>query len=81
VLCIFFLAENLNFESQTNKQNLKITLEWKIVLGVQQKLGLLEQQMSLLIAMEFLSLQPADFSSNRNVALCARSLRQPCFRS
>jgi len=48
---------------------------------VQQKLGLLEQQMSLLIAMEFLSSQPADFSSNRNVALCARSLGQPCFRS
>jgi len=48
---------------------------------VQQKLGLLEQQMSLLIAMEFLSLQPADFSSNCNVAHCARSLGQPCFRS
>ena len=78
LLCIFFLAENLYFESQTNKQkNLKMTIESKIAFGVQQKLGLLEQQTSLLMALEFLSLQPANFSSNRNVALHARSLGPP----
>jgi len=38
------------------------------------KLGLLEQQRSLLIAMEFFSLRLAKFSSNRNVALiCSQS--------
>ena len=54
-----------------NKQteNLKITLEWKVAFGVQQKLGLLEKWTSLFIAMEFLSLRPANFSSNRNVAM------------
>ena len=54
-----------------NKQteNLKITLEWKVAFGVQQKLGLLEKRTSLFIAMEFLSLRPANFSSNRNVAM------------
>jgi len=79
VLCIFFLAENLYFELQTNKQtkNLTITLESKIALGVQQKLGLLEQQASLLIALESLSLRPANFSSKHNVALHARSLGPP----
>jgi len=41
------------------------------------KLGLLAQQTSLLIAMEFFSLRPANFSSNRNVALHARSLGPP----
>jgi len=45
VLYIFFLAENLYFESQTNN-----TLESTIALGVQQELGLLEQQTSLSIA-------------------------------
>jgi len=41
---------------------------------VQHRLGLLEHQTSLLIAVEFLSLRPANFSSNRNVALHACSL-------
>ena len=41
---------------------------------MQKKLGLLEQQMSLSIAMEFLSLRPANFSSNRNAVLHSRSL-------
>jgi len=44
---------------------------------VHQKLGLLEQQTCLLIAMEFLSLRPANFSSNRNVALHPRNLGPP----
>jgi len=44
---------------------------------VQKKLGLLEQQTSLSIAMELLSLQPANVSSNRNAALHARSLGPP----
>ena len=45
---------------------------------MQKKLGLLKQQTSLSFAMEFLSLRPATFSSNRNVALRARSLGPPC---
>jgi len=49
----------------------------KIALGVQQKLGLLEQQTSFLIAMKFLSLRPANFSSNRSVALHAAVLDHP----
>jgi len=44
---------------------------------MQQKLDQLEQQISLLIAVEFLSLRLAKFSSNRNVALHARSLGPP----
>jgi len=44
---------------------------------VQQRLSLLEQQTSLLIAVEFLSLRPANFFSNRNVALHARNLEPP----
>jgi len=58
----------------------KITLESNIALGVQQTLGLLEQQTSLIIAMEFLFLQPANFSSNRNVSLHACSLGPPWTR-
>jgi len=54
VLCIFFPAEHLYFESQTNRKLKNLTLESKIASGVQQKLGLLEQQTSLLIAMDFL---------------------------
>jgi len=61
---------------QTNTK-LKITLESKVALGMQYKVGLLEQQTSLLIAMECLSLGPANFSSNCNVALHARSLGPP----
>ena len=78
-----FLAENLHFGSQTMKQKnfkVKINLESNIAFGVQQTLGLLEQQTSLLIAMKFLSLQPANFSSNPNVTLHARSLGPPCSR-
>ena len=41
---------------------------------MQQKQGMLEQKMSLLIVMEFHSLWPANFSSNCNVALYAHSL-------
>jgi len=44
---------------------------------VQQKLGILEQQTCLFIAMEFLSLRPTNFSSSRNLALHARSLGPP----
>jgi len=73
VLCIFLLAENIYFESQTNRTFTNY-LESKIALGVQQKLGLLEQQMSLLAPMEFLFLRPANLSSNRNAALHACSL-------
>jgi len=58
-------------------ENLKITLQSKIPLGVQQKLGLLQQQTSLLITVEFVSSRPANFSSNCNVALNARSLGPP----
>ena len=56
---------------------MKSILKSNIALGVQQILGLLEQQTSLPIAMEFLPLRPANFSSNRNVALHARSLGPP----
>ena len=62
---------------ETENFEVKITLESNIALGVQQTLGLLEQQTSLRIAMEFLSLRPANFSSSRNVALHARSLGPP----
>jgi len=58
----------------------KITFESNIALGVQQTLGLLEEQTSLLIAMAFLFLRPANFSSNRNVALQAHSLGPPLTR-
>jgi len=70
---MFVICESAFFESQTNKQieNLKISLESKIASGVQQKLGLLEEQTSLSIAMEF-SLRPANFSLNRTVALHTR---------
>ena len=47
---------------------------------MQQNLGLLEQQTSLLIAMEFLCLRPANFFSNCNVALHTRSLGPPWFK-
>jgi len=47
---------------------------------MQQKLVQLEQQMSLLTAVEFLSLQSTNFSSNCNVALRPRSLGPPCTR-
>jgi len=40
--------------SRKQTENLKITLESKIALGVQQKLGPLEQQTSFLTKMEFL---------------------------
>jgi len=46
---------------------------------MQQKQGMLEQKMSLLIVMEFHSLWPANFSSNCNVALYAHSLILPWF--
>jgi len=46
-------------------------------LGLQQKLGPLEQQTSLLTTIEFLSLWPANFSSDRNAALHACSLGPP----
>jgi len=74
-LCTFFLTENLY---ETENFEVKITLESNIALGVQQTLGLLEQQTSLRIAMEFLSLRPANISANRNVALHARNLGPPC---
>jgi len=60
--------------SRKQTENLQITLESKIALGVQQKLGLLQQQVSLLATMEFLFLRPANLSSNRNAALHAWSL-------
>ena len=41
VLSIFILSENISCELQTNNRNLKITLESKIALVVQKKLGLL----------------------------------------
>jgi len=56
----------------------KITLESKVALGVREKLGLLEQQTSLLTTMDSLFLQPQNFSSNRNAALHACSLGPPC---
>jgi len=61
VLCIFLLAENMYF-SRKQTENLKMSLESKIALGVQQKLGLLEQQTSLLTTKEFLFLRLANFS-------------------
>jgi len=48
---------------------------------MQKTLGLLEQQTSLSIAMEFLSLWPANFSLNRNVALDACRLGPPWHRT
>ena len=44
---------------------------------MQQKLGVLEQKTSLLIAMEFLSLPPANFSSHRNVTFMLAVLDHP----
>jgi len=79
--CVVYLfSSRISLFSVANKrtENLKITLESKTALGVQQKLGLLEQQTSLLIVMELLYLRPANFSSNRNVALDARGLGPPC---
>ena len=73
VLGIFFVAENLYFESQTNRK-LKNYLRIKIALGVQQKFGLLEQDS---LAIEFFSLQPTNIPSNRNVALHACSIGPP----
>jgi len=48
--------------SRKQTENLKMSLESKIALGVQQKLGLLEQQTSLLTTKEFLFLRLANFS-------------------
>ena len=64
--------------SRKQTENLKMSLESKIALGVQQKLGLLEQQTSLLTTKEFLFLRLAHFSSNHNAALHACSLGPPC---
>ena len=72
MLCIVFLAENIFFESQTNKH--KTYSRIKSFCRRAAKLGLLEQRTSLFVAMECLSLRPANFSSNRNMALHARSL-------
>jgi len=66
--------------NETENFKVKTTFESNVALGVQQTVGLLEQQASLLIAMEFLSLRPAIFSSNRNVALRARSHGPPWSR-
>jgi len=76
-LCIFSL-EKISIVSCKQIEYFKITLDFKIALGVQKKLGLLEQKTGLSIAVEFLSLRPANFSSNRNVALHAHSLGSPC---
>jgi len=79
VFCIFFLAANLYFESQTNKQKTCIYPRIKNCVRRAAKVGPLEQKTSRSIAMEFLSLRPANCSSNRNVALHARSLGPPCY--
>jgi len=68
VCCVSFFQQKISILSRKQTENLKITLELKIALGVQQKLGLLEQQTSLLTTMEFLFLRPANLSSNRNAA-------------
>jgi len=78
VCCVSFFYQKISILSRKQTENLKITLESKIALGVQQNLGLLEQQTSFLTTMEFLFLRPANFSSNRNAALHACSLRPPC---
>jgi len=78
VCCVSFFQQKISILSRKQTENLKITLESKIALGVQQKLGLLEQQTSLLTTMEFIFLRQANLSSNRNAALHACSLGPPC---
>jgi len=65
---------------QTNR-NFKITFESNIALGAQQILALLEHQTSLFIAVEFLSLQTANFSSNRNVPFMSAVVAHPASSS
>ena len=57
----FFNRKFLFSVANRQTENLKITLESKNALGVQYKLGLLEQRTSLLIAMEFLFCGPQIF--------------------
>ena len=76
--CVSFFDQKIPILSRKQTENLKITLESKIALGVQQNLGLLEQKTSLLTTMDFLFLRPANFSSNHNAALHACSLGPPC---
>jgi len=79
VCCVSFSCKKfLVWVANKPTKNFKITVDSKLALGVQQKLGLLEQQTRL--AMEFISMQPANFPSNRNVALHARSLVLPWAR-
>ena len=68
LVCCVSVSSRISLFWVANRQteNLKIALEQKIALGVQQKLGLLGQQANLLIAMEFLSLRPENFASSRN---------------
>ena len=75
VLCIFFLTENHYVQSQTNRKR-KSYPRIKNCIRRTAKSRSKEQQTSLLIATEF-SLWPANFLSNRNVALHARSLGPP----
>ena len=70
----------ISFFSGKQTEILKIIIESKIALDIQQNLGLLEQQISLLIAMDFLFLRFANFSSNHNVDLHACSPRPPWSR-
>ena len=59
---LFSPKKSLFWVPNNERENFKITLESNIALGVKQTLGLLEQQAMLLIAMETLSLRPANFS-------------------
>ena len=54
--CVYFFQQKISRPILSRKQteNLKITLESKIALGVRQKLVPFEQQTSLLTTMEFL---------------------------
>ena len=65
------------FSRKQTDRKLKNHPRIKICVRRAEKLGLLEQQTSHLIAMEFLFLRPAIFSLNSNVALHASSLEPP----
>jgi len=77
VLCIFYCQKICILSRKQTNRKLKTYPRIKNCVRHAAKLGLLEQQTSLLIAMEFFSLQPAHLSSSCHAALHARSLGPP----
>jgi len=83
VCCVSLFEQKISVLSrkQTNRKPKNYPIKNCVRHAGAAKLGLLEQQASLIIAMEFLPLRPANFSSNPNVALHARSLGPPWINS